>query len=473
MIKLIRITVKPKRLLFSEFLNSMVNLAEAKKILVFVIACLAISNTSAQNFQWNGEINAGIYGSKDFNPFWMTTNTDGFLDEQTTYGGIGEFSGEYALSKTASLEGGLAFFYRNKVKDEFQRRDLYLQFKNSWLKTTLGAKKDTVRAQGLSATNKRFLNAGNTRPLSGLEFESNTPIKISNTFGIEWGIAHYALNDDRYVDQVRVHYKRLALITQWNENNRITAQITHYAQWAGTSPTLGRLPNDFNSFVSVFFARGSSEIPNEAINALGNHLGSYIFDYEFKTQIGGFSMYHEHPFEDGSGSGWANFPDGVWGIHFQPSNKKVFSGILYEYINTLNQSVSKTSSGADDYFNNGIYRSGWSYDGRIIGMPFILYDNSILVDQETFPIISNRTRVHHLGFLGTISGISWKVKSTFATHYGTFRLPFIPKQSVWHTYVSLDYSTTTYGALTLQFGADMSKHTATTYGAGLKYRYSI
>jgi len=70
--------------------------------------------------------------------------------------------------------------------------------------------------------------------------------------------------------------------------------------------------------------------------------------------------------------------------------------LLYEYIDTNDQSASDVS-GVDNYFRNNVYRSGWSYEGAIIGMPLILIDNSFEVTDSNSPIISNRVQAHHFG----------------------------------------------------------------------------
>jgi hypothetical protein len=442
-----------------------------KKYPLLVLFISSLSAALAQDTNWTAQLSAsGIYTSNDVNPFWFTTNTNAQFGDQTSFSLLGEVTGSYPFTEKASLIAGAAFYYRNEVPDEFQRRDLYLQYKNPWLKVTLGAKKDTIRAQGLSATNKDILRSGNSRPLGGLLLEAPSPLKLSKIFSVDWAIAHYQLNDDRYVDDVRLHYKRLGLVTKLNPNNKITAQISHYAQWAGNSPDLGKLPSDFKAFTNVFFAKGASDIPTEADNALGSHLGSYLLDYERETAIGTFSIYHEHPFEDGSGSGWANIPDGIWGIHFQAKERLFLSGVLYEYVHTKNQSYN-SYSGADNYFNNGVYRSGWSYEKQLIGMPFFIYDPSLVIDMGTQPIISNRIQLHHVGLTGWWHSLEWTIKTSYVMHSGTYNRPFTPRKELWYNYLSVAYSTPEYGKIKVMLGLDAEKQSTTQGGTGLTYHY--
>lgn len=437
-----------------------------------IVFCSVFS--SAQQIEWQGKVEViGTFSSEDQNPFWLFTNTNTQVGAASNFSGLGEVEGTYQVSENTSIKAGLSIFYRDEVNDEFQRKNAFVEFQNKWLRTTVGAKSGRIQQQGLSATNKNFLFSENARPLSGLLFEANTPIKISETFAIDWGIGHYYLNDDLFVKDVMLHYKRVGLQVHFNETNTLTAQIQHYAQWGGTSPEFGELNNDFKAFVDVFFAKRASEISveGELLNAVGNHLGSYLLDYSFTTSLGDFSMYHEHPFEDGSGTRLANFPDGVWGVYFQPPEPKLFSGVLYEFISTENQ--SKGGVGADNYFSNTIYRSGWTYERNAIGLPFILIDPNVVVTVNNSPIISNRVQAHHFGFTGTVKGISWQVKSSLVKNLGTYNNPFPEAIQTWYNYLSLQYPTQKYGTFKLFGGLDSGKVIDTVAGVGVGYSYAF
>jgi hypothetical protein len=429
----------------------------------------------SQEFEIGGSVETkAILSSENENPFWFHTNTNYVLGELTNLSATAELKASLTYSKF-KLNAGAAVYGRDGVENNVQRRDLYLQFENSWLLATVGPKKQKEMLDGLSATNQNFLWSGNARPLPGILLEANNPLKISNTFGLDWGIGHYELNDNRFVDGTHVHYKRLALITTFNENHKLTAKIRHYAQWGGTSPVYGDLKDEFKDFFKIFFAANSTEIglENETKNAIGNHLGSYMLTYEFKNKLGEFSIYHEHPFEDGSGTRLANLPDGVWGIYFKPENQKIISSVLYEYIDTSDQSGNKSVSGFDGYFGNNLYRSGWTYEENIIGAPFILFDKSIVIDGDNTAFISNRSKVHHFALMGAFSKFQWKLKSTYTKYLGTYRKPFFPEWKYWYNYGSLSYKSEKLGTFTVLGGADFSNIADTLIGGGIAYSYSF
>ncbi|HET8804465.1 MAG TPA: capsule assembly Wzi family protein [Aequorivita sp.] len=428
-----------------------------------------------QEFEVKGSVaTKAILSNEDENPFWFHTNTNYAVGDLTNLSGTGEMTASLSFS-SFKIRGGTAFFGRDGVADAVQRRDLYLQFETSWLLATAGAKKQKEVLDGLSATNQNFLWSGNARPLPGILLEANNPFKISNTFAIDWGIGHYVLNDTRYVDNTQLHYKRLGVITTFNDRHKLTLKVQHYAQWGGTSPEWGKLKSGFKDYVNVFFAHNTEEygIEGETINKLGNHLGSLLLNYEFKNKYGEFSLYHDHYIEDGSGTRWANFPDGLWGIYFKPQNQKIISSILYEYIDTVDQSGISVGSGKDNYFSNTIYRSGWTYEKNVIGIPFMLYDQNLPLSTSGPRFLSNRSKTHHLGVGGQFHSVAWKLKSSYSKYLGTYGKPFYPEWKYWYNYGSFSYKSEKLGTFTVLGGMDFSNVASTLVGGGIEYSYSF
>ncbi len=170
---------------------------------------------------------------------------------------------------------------------------------------------------------------------------------------------------------------------------------------------------------------------------------------------------------------FANIPDGTWGIYFKPKNQKLISSILYEFIDTSDQSGNTSVSGFDGYFGNNIYRSGWSYEENIIGLPFIIFDKNVEITEDTSPYINNRSKVHHLGIFGNFSNFEWKLKSTYAKYLGTYRKPFSPEWKYWYNFGSLSYKSEKMGTFTVLGGVDFSNVENTLVGGGLEYSYSF
>jgi hypothetical protein len=369
---------------------------------------------------------------------------------------------------------GISGVVRNGFVNEFQRIDLFAGYRNNWIEATLGSKRPELLLNGLSATNHNFLRSGNARPLPGLILEAPYWVRIADGLSFDWGIAHYVMNDERYVEDTWVHFKELAVKWEINDKNAIKFKIQHAAQWAGTSPIYGKQPNDLDAFVDVFMAKrgGDNSTIGDQANAIGNHLGTYLLEYQLKQSSGNFLFYHEHPLEDGSGTRLANFPDGVWGLYFQPSNKKFFSGVLYEFITTKDQS-GMTGTGFDRYFSNRLYRTGWAYEQTIIGFPFITFDPNVVITEETTPIVNDVVQVHHIAANGYFGKFAWLVKTSIVQNSGTLRMPFSPKLNNWHNFFSLSYNAEEYGVFTVLTGVDFSNLADNNFGAGVEYSYKF
>jgi hypothetical protein len=433
---------------------------ESYDLIPFVKKGFALGDISITSF--------GLGASED-NPFWMYRNTNGRIDAKTNIAGLLQGSISYHLSEKSYFEFGAGGVVSNGNESALRRDELYLSYVNSWLKVTLGSKNPYIKYQGLSVVDKNFLISGNARSLPGLILEAPEPLKLSSTFSLDWAIAHYELNDDRFVSNTRVHHKRLGLVVNLNKRSQLVGSIEHYAQWAGNSPQFGELPSSFSDFVDVFFARGSEDDTaiGEALNSLGNHLGLYKLEYNFINYSGMFSIYHQHPFEDGSGSALKNFPDGIWGVYFGPNTvdyDSFITGLLLEYVQTTDQSRSDRP---DNYFSNGVYRSGWTYHGNTIGLPFII---PIGADSSVF---YNRSRAINVGVAASRKRWSFKTKTSFIRNYGSFPVPIEPEEFAIYSYLNTTYSLEKHGNVSLLLGFDYSDQNKDTFGAGLEYKYSF
>ena len=75
----------------------------------------------------------------------------------------------------------------------------------------------------------------------------------------------------------------------------------------------------------------------------------------------------------------------------------------------------------DNYFNNGVYPFGWTYKGRVVGVPFFTYDS------ELNYIVNNKFIAHHIGIAGQFSSyvqsFPYKILLTYSHNEGTFKKP--------------------------------------------------
>ena len=425
------------------------------------------------NFDFLEVTGNGYVSNNNTLPFWMHNNTYGRIDSNTNVMGLARAGISYNLTEESYFMLGGGIVAADDARDKVHRDELYVSFVNSWLNIVVGSKTQFKKYQDLSTVSQNFILAGNSRALPGLLIAASEPLKLSESFEIDWGIGHYMLNDDRIIKDTRVHYKKLALVFNLDNKSSFKFGVEHYAQWAGTSSQTGDLPNDFDAFVKVFFAKRASEDSplGEALNSLGNHLGIYNFEYNFQPSAGIFSFYHQHPFEDGSGTALKNFPDGIWGFYFGPNTRdydSFITGVLLEYIQTTDQSNSSNSgSSRDNYFSNTIYGS-WTYHNDVIGLPFITTQGEFAAIQY------NRTRGFHFGIAAKHKNWEYKIKTSLVENLGSFVDPIEPVEKAVYSYFTTTYNSKTLsGAFTLALGYDYSNRIDDTYGAGLSYKYNF
>ncbi len=124
-----------------------------------------------------------------------------------------------------------------------------------------------------------------------------------------------------------------------------------------------------------------------------------------------------------------NIQDGLWGFSIKNKQFPIIKGFLYEYLNTTDQNGPYHDKdgivygGVDNYFDNYLYRSGWTYYGRTIGTPFItspIYNN----DGAVF-VQNNRVQVHHVGIEGEINEYKYRVLNSISKNYGTYNTPYL------------------------------------------------
>ncbi len=444
----------------------------------FIIICISASTiiNAQDSLDISGHFTSKGLIKKNRQTFWTYTNSEGFLSEESDYGISAFAKANYNITSQHTLEFGVGGYLSNGFQNELRRSQLYLEYRNNWFKVNLGAKSDVSSNINLSTINQNILVTGNARPLPGILLSTSNPIHIFEQISIEGEIGHYEFNDNRRTKNVLLHYKMLKINWNINELNSISATLRHYVQWGGTLEDGTELPSDFNAYLRIFAGANGGDInnPNEAINALGNHLGSYQINYEKKLNNGMLSFYHQSLFEDRSGRELANFPDGVWGINYLKKNRGVLTQILYEYIQTVSQSGRPTAteglnqqSGGDNYFRNSIYPSGWTYNGLIVGLPFI---NPL--GNTTTPA-NNRMIGHHLGIAGTIKSLDYKLKMTYIENLGTYGAPITPRQRAFYNYGELSYAAKRVGIFSVFAGVDFINDFSDAATIGIGYRYDL
>lgn len=414
------------------------------------IFLLSISSVLfAQKTGFTPDINTSFssYASSgDDLPFWMTANQNGvFTMHNSTYqllqAGL-ERSLKRDSAKTWGYMYGANLVYGYAGASDFQVNQYWAGLRYKWLVLRAGAKPEAIQYAGLSSTNGNMYWSNNSRPLPGVTLSTNGFIPFffwKNWFSFKAEYQENLLRDDRYVMDSHLHHKSLYLRAQLPKNWRITAGLDHNVFWGGTSPNYGKLPGMRDYLRYILGQAGSSSAPKtDILNAEGNTLGMYSLEIKKNYANMSLAFYYNHPFEDRSGLEMANLRDGLWGLHYANANRKAFlTDAVVEYMNTRNQSGSfhdvpaptpdnpnrLHGRGNDDYFNHGVYKSGYVYENHMMGTPFFV--PNINHDGISTGFSSTRMWMQHFGLKGNLcSHFTWRTLLSWSRNFGRYDAPY-------------------------------------------------
>src|SRR5690606_18438486 len=292
--------------------------------------------------------------------------------------------------------------------------------------------------------------------------------------GFEGSLEEYLMDDERYVKNTRVHHKAVKLVFTRIRNWEFSFGLQHFVQWAGTSPDHGELLGSFNDYLKILTGKGiggSAEdgVSEQEINGLGNHLGSYEINLKTSVRNYDIEFIYNHIFEAGSGSRFVNRPDGRYGIFISDiENKKWVDGLMYEFYYTKNQSKNSLSTdGTDNYFNNNLYRSGWTYESRILGVPLITLNDS------RFRVGNSLFVAHHVGVSGTaFENMPYKLLATYRNNYGVKGAHYPKPERIFSSYLDVRVLQA-FMDLNVQVGGDISSASSPNLGVGLHLSKSL
>lgn len=136
---------------------------------------------------------------------------------------------------------------------------------------------------------------------------------------------------------------------------------------------------------------------------------------------------------------------------------------MYEYYFTRNQSKNyPTTDGKDNYFNNHLYKSGWTYDHQAIGLPFFV------VRENGLGIAHNNIVAHHFGITGdAFYTYPYKFLVSYRGNYGAKGGTSKPMERIVSTLVDVEVWQQ-FITVNFQIGADFSSETSENVGVGLR-----
>jgi hypothetical protein len=243
--------------------------------------------------------------------------------------------------------------------------------------------------------------------------------------------------------------------------------FNHQVQWGGELlypdpknqfSINGKIGSSFNDYVNVVTGRslaGASDTTkngsNDALNRSGNHLGTIDLGFEITTNNFSVFCYRQNIYEDGSLAYLNNITDGLNGISINIKKKSeariILHKIVLEYLNTTSQggvggsdNTDARLRGGDNYFNNGVYKDGWSYKQASLGTAFINNFSSIANNTGLF-FNNNRAEAFYLGILGVINNnIHSEIRISNSKNAGIYQASFLKVKNQFSGLISLNYS---------------------------------
>lgn len=332
-----------------------------------------------------------------------------------------KFSGCVGYQPPPSWERGILSLYGHV-------RLWCFDFTVGWKPETYGNQDEILSAGG-------FLWSRNAKPLPRITIGIDKWTPFPFLYGyleVKGAISNAWFTDMVGTKNAMLHYKYIGVRVGGRLPVNLSYEFHHAAQWGGISPVYGKLGTSFRNWWNILRAKQGGVMPNDRLNAEGNHIGSQMFAVDIKFLDWKIKAYWQNLFEDGPVLPmWKtmNIYDGLWGVSIHQQRWKFIKGAMYELFHTTDQSGPAHDidgivfGGADSYFTNGIYTQGWTHHGMTMGNPFItspLYERN----DEIISTRNNRVLVHSVAMYGDIYGFEYLLRYSHAKNYGRYYSPY-------------------------------------------------
>ena len=415
-------------------ISGMVNRA----IAFFLIFLLFSPIAEAQKDTIKYEVGCtGVGSTGAYAPFWLQSANYGQISDSPNSANVNvgfskDFNNRSAVFDYGFKADVLLQTYDNKTKTYFH--EAYLKARLSILDLIVGAREEHLGTQDSSLSCGGFLFSKNARPMPKitLGIERFTPVPFTKGYmEVKGAVAHGWFSDNIAVTNLLLHHKYIYFRVGGSLPFHFQYGVDHVAQWGGNVPGMGQQPTSFSDYLRIVMGSsgGTDALIGDRINALGNHILSQSMKVDYRISDITVSGYWQNISEDSPKfmTNTMNKPDGLWGVSIRNNGFPIIKGLVYEYLNSTDQSGpfhdkdGIVYGGADGYFTNGVYQAGWTYFSRTIGTPFI---SSPIYNNTTVRIINNRVQVHHIGREGDVLGYTYKALCSFSKNYGNYWAPY-------------------------------------------------
>lgn len=361
-------------------------------------------------------------------PFWLYANTDGTVDASSS-NFINRFYSTYSVSNSSEelqFRSGLNMNGRISQQNSLFFTQLFGELRYKGVALKGGRFYDPIGLNDRELSMGSMMVSRNATPVPKVRLGTAGFVKIPGTrerLELDMMMSHGWFTDDRHIDGPYLHQKYFYL--KYNHPRfDLTAGAVHNVTWGGTHPRFGDLPSSFSDFLRVASGRaaiGDNAPANDTSNVIGNSVAAYDFKAGINFDQFRLKIYRLFYLEDKVALRFRSPWDGMWGAGIEFDDQEgIVTALLWEHMNTKRQnSWIGDPLGRSGYYHNGVYRSGWSYEGRVLGNPLLL-----IGPNEHFEgrgeISNNMIVAHHIGLQGKpLNRLRYKAFFTYSRNYGT------------------------------------------------------
>ena len=408
-----------------------------------------------------------IISSNGETPFWLRANQYGTVPLTSpivTLRGIISSDYKKAITKEdqyklSKFDWGYGLNIVGNVgkENQFLIPEAYVKAKYGAFEIYAGRRKEIFGLVDSTLSSGSYIWSGNALPIPKIQISTPNFVPLGITKGFlsfKGNYAHGWFENDRTdVKNFYLHQKSLYFrLGKPDWKFHFYGGFNHQVQWGGelkypdpdklySINGQGQIGSSFNDYLNVVTGRSLAGVGdttkngiNDATNRGGNHLGTVDFGFEINTDKINVLFYRQSIYEDGSLAYLNNITDGLNGISItlkKSSNSKInLQKVTFEYLNTTSQggktggeATNSRLRGQDNYFNNGVYRNGWSYNQNSIGTSFI---NNVSTTSLTSLFFNNtQVQAFYFGILGQVNEtITTEIRLSYSKNFGSYSIPF-------------------------------------------------
>lgn len=389
--------------------------------------------------------------AKNTLPFWLNANNSR------------RFSSESANSLYNILDYQGAFLPTDNIKVTWQLETILnireqiqgsiiqanIGFETSLLHVHTGYKEEYFGLNDSTLSIGNLVYGNNARPIPKFVVSTNGWQKapfLKNILTFQAYLAHGKFEQNRFQSGAFLHQKYFYIGASALKNRlSIIGGLHHNAQWGGNnSQNESSQPTGIKNYVKIFTGSsgGGDALLTDQRNALGNHLGSYDMRGSMKFKSFTISNYWQFLWEDKSGLTPFNWRDGLMGISIDLVNQKVVNKIVLEIVRTNDQNAQKVADDGtpifepDSFFNNAVYKSGWTFNDQVIGSPIFLLLNP---ESNSVSRIKNSINAFSFALQGNFYKFNYQIRYVDFKNKGTKQEVITPSLRMKSLDIRIDY----------------------------------